>query len=357
MPEPPLNWLRKLDEVNMNSKISIIVPIYNVEKYLEQCIDSLLHQTYTDTEIILVDDGSKDKSSAICDKYAKIDNRIIVIHKNNEGLGYARNSGLEIATGKYVTFIDSDDYADFNMIENLVTAANRNKADTVIGGYKKVDDEGTLLFDEKYNEKIFKDSEVYNNFFSRILGASPNKHDAFRMSVWNGLYSLKIIRENNIKFPSEREFISEDLIFDLEYYKHSKCVSVIEDNSYNYRCNPNSLTQKYKKNKFKMVNDLYNEVSKILKENMCSNDQLLRLQKMYFVNVRECISQEKRNRSKLNFFDQYKNIKEICNNDLLLKIASGYPVKLLGVKQKFFINCLIKQRILVLIFCLELGTL
>lgn len=103
----------------MNDLISLIVPIYNVEKYLDKCIDTIINQTYSNIEIILVDDGSTDASGEICDKWKKKDNRITVIHKLNGGLSSARNAGIDIATGKYIGFIDSDDYIDLEMIETM----------------------------------------------------------------------------------------------------------------------------------------------------------------------------------------------------------------------------------------------
>ena len=106
-------------------KISIIVPIYNVEKYLDRCMQSLLNQTLTDIEIIMVDDGSPDRCPQMCDEYAKKDSRIKVIHKSNAGLGYARNSGLEIATGEYVAFVDSDDYVYTQIYESLYVSAKK----------------------------------------------------------------------------------------------------------------------------------------------------------------------------------------------------------------------------------------
>src|SRR5574344_1424030 len=109
-----------------NPKVSIIVPIYNVEKYLDRCMESLLNQTLKDIEIIMVDDGSPDNCPKMCDEYAKRDKRVKVIHKKNGGLGYARNSGLDIATGEYVAFVDSDDYVDVNMYETLYNFAKDN---------------------------------------------------------------------------------------------------------------------------------------------------------------------------------------------------------------------------------------
>ena len=112
-------------------KVSIIVPIYNVEKYLHQCVNSLLNQILKDIEIILVDDESPDNCPAMCDEYAKQDSRIKVIHKKNEGLGYARNSGLEIATGEYIAFVDSDDYVELDAYQKLYSIAVDKKTDVL----------------------------------------------------------------------------------------------------------------------------------------------------------------------------------------------------------------------------------
>ncbi|CCK83183.1 Protein of unknown function [Lactobacillus equicursoris 66c] len=117
-------------------RISVIVPVYNVQKYLDRCVDSIVKQTYPNLEIILVDDGSKDNSGTMCDGYT--DSRIKVIHKANAGLGMARNSGIEMATGQYIMFVDSDDYIDLDMIEKLYSDLIKAKADTAIGGFKRV---------------------------------------------------------------------------------------------------------------------------------------------------------------------------------------------------------------------------
>ena len=128
-----------------NSKISIIVPIYNVEKYLRKCIDSILNQSYDNLQIILVDDGSPDNCPKICDEYLNKDNRIQVIHKSNGGLSSARNAGIKVANGKYIAFIDSDDYIELNMIEKLVNAIEKSNADLCICGIRWVNKDGTLF--------------------------------------------------------------------------------------------------------------------------------------------------------------------------------------------------------------------
>lgn len=132
-------------------KVSIIVPIYNVEKYLDRCVQSLIHQTLKNIEIILVDDGSPDNCPAMCDEYAKQDNRIKVVHKKNAGLGMARNSGIEVATGEFVAFVDSDDYVDTSMFELLYKEALKTQADAVFCAYQIHDKNrnGEILFSKK----------------------------------------------------------------------------------------------------------------------------------------------------------------------------------------------------------------
>ena len=132
----------------MKDLISVIIPVYNVEKYLKKCLDSVINQTYKNLEIILVDDGSSDKSGLICDEYTKLDKRIKVVHKKNEGLSSARNTGLDIAKGKYISFIDSDDFVSIYMYEIMYKEIIKNNRDIVIARH--------IYFKNK--EPIFKDN-------------------------------------------------------------------------------------------------------------------------------------------------------------------------------------------------------
>ena len=134
--------------------ISIIVPVYNTGKYLKECLDSLIEQTYQDIEIILIDDGSTDMSGYLCDGLAKIDKRVEVIHKQNEGLGLTRNYGLKHAKGKYVLFTDSDDYVDISAIDKMVYSAEKEKAQLVIAGFSKVTEGKKLLYEERYSYEV-----------------------------------------------------------------------------------------------------------------------------------------------------------------------------------------------------------
>ena len=223
--------------------ISIIVPVYNVEKYLKCCIQSILNQTYKNIEIILVDDGSTDNSGIICDEYQKKHKNIKVIHKKNEGLGMARNSGMEIMSGDYVTFIDSDDYIDKDLIEKLYINISKGNYDISKSGFKRVNDDGKVYQNRQYQNEIFQKEDVKNILLPRMIGSLPDKKDSIEMCVCASLYNTKYIKEHNIKFPSERVLISEDLIFNIEYMQFAKAACTIDYVGYNYRFNPNSLTK------------------------------------------------------------------------------------------------------------------
>ena len=325
-------------------KVSVVVPVYNVEQYLQQCVDSLLKQTYKDIEIILVDDGSKDNSPAMCDDYSqKYPDMIKTIHKANGGLGLARNTGMEYAKGEFVIFIDSDDYADEDLIERLVKSADKYNAQVVIGGFKRVDSSGKILFKEEYQEQVYTGEDVINKLFMRMLGSSPERSDAVRMSVWNALYSMKIIEECHARFPSERKLISEDIIFDSEFYPHVQRGVIISSTAYNYRVNEQSLTGKYRPDRFEKVMVLYEELEKRLKALSMPEIAFFCVFRQLFVNIRGCIRQESINCSGYSKKQARENIKSICSDPDLLAIIDYYPVKKLGFKQRMFLN-LIKRK-------------
>ena len=171
--------------------ISIIIPVYNVEEYIEQCIQSVINQTYKKLEIILIDDGSLDKSGKICDAYADRDKRIIVIHKENGGLSDARNKGIDIASGEYITFVDSDDYVEDSFIEDLYTTLINNNAEMSICNIIKVNDKG-----EKIENIGFAEDELVNG--KKILkGICEHKNVIESIVAWNKMYSKDFFREKS----------------------------------------------------------------------------------------------------------------------------------------------------------------
>lgn len=215
----------------MEELISIIVPVYNVEKYLEKCVQTILEQTYKNYELILVDDGSKDGSGLICDEIQKNDNRVKVIHKENGGLSSARNAGIRVARGNFFVFIDSDDTIDATMLERLYAALSESKASLAICSYDFVDEKGKLL--EKKNE--IQDG-VYSSYQMQKLLNSDKYW--YYVTAWNKLYKRSLF--DDIEFPEGK--INEDQFIAHRIVDKADRVVVIKDQLYHYLKRSNSIT-------------------------------------------------------------------------------------------------------------------
>lgn len=217
------------------SIISVIVPIYKVSDYLPKCIDSIIKQTYSDLEIILVDDGSPDDCPKICDKYAEEDNRIKVIHKPNGGLSDARNAGLDIATGEYIGFIDSDDYIDEHMYEDMLSAIEKDDADLCICGYDRVDDDGKIKSSAHYKNALLSQKEAYEML---VQG------NVYFIISCNKLYKREIF--DNLRFKIGRTH-EDEFIMHHVYGECSKIVT-LEKSYYNYLVRESSIIGSVKGN-------------------------------------------------------------------------------------------------------------
>lgn len=222
---------------------SIIVPVYNVETYLDRCVTSLIKQTYKDIEIILVDDGSTDSSSQICDKYKAADNRIQVIHKKNGGLSDARNKGLQIASGEYIFFVDSDDYIDFNTCKNFSYYASLGY-DVLIGDAITVNGNSNLA------HKIEPQKMLHGHQYllsALQAGGSP-------MAAWLNVYRKTFLIENNLYFKFG--ILHEDEQFTPRVFLKAQSVIYTDITFYHYVIRKNSICQK--KDKRKNAQDMYN---------------------------------------------------------------------------------------------------
>lgn len=217
--------------------ISVIVPVYNMEKYLKKCVDSILNQDYKDIELILVDDGSKDSSPLMCDEFADHDDRIKVIHKENGGQGSARNMGLDIAKGEYISFIDSDDWVEPDMYTNLITIAQENDADLAICEVALCHEDGTVLKKKRVNGTlIMTKDEAFSHRFdgSEIVTDSP----------CNKLYKKELFK--NLRYPENR-LLEDSALMYLILDRVQKVVSS-EKIGYNIRCDMGSVSRrKYNK--------------------------------------------------------------------------------------------------------------
>jgi len=338
-------------ERNNNPLISVIVPVYNVENYLEECVLSITGQTYRNIEIILIDDGSKDASGAICDKLQKKDDRIIVVHKENEGLGLTRNAGLSLCKGEYVTFVDSDDWMDLSLIEQLFDAMQKSGTEFSKCGFYKSNDKRQILFQRKYEQEIFEGDKARTKLAPRILGSLPESHDSIEMSVWGCLYKMSIIRDNRIQFYSERKVISEDMPFNFAYLQHANGGVVLSYTGYYYRYNQQSLTTSYRKDRFKATKHFFCIMHEALTEKGYDEEAHTRLNKMFFVYLRMCIAQEKTKASACTMKQARKNIADICSDSYVISTMNQYPIDKLGRKQKIFLK-LIKRRCIWILFLL-----
>ena len=218
---------------NAQYDISIIVPVYNVENYINECIDSILNQTFGKFELILVDDGSKDSSGIICDEYSKKDKRIRVIHKINGGLSSARNVGIDNSSGKYITFIDSDDYISENYIKILYTSIKYNQADIAMVGLKKF-----KLNDKKIEYKLNREISILNSeqcLQNLYCGEWTNF-----VTACGSLYKKDLF--NNIRFPEGK--LNEDLFIIHRLYLESKKVVYNDSKLYFYRYREDSIMNK-----------------------------------------------------------------------------------------------------------------
>lgn len=242
-----------MKENNRNmAKVSIIIPVYNTGKYLYRCIDSVLNQTYRDIELIIVDDGSCEETACICDEIADRDNRIYLIHKQNEGVSAARNTGLDLVMGEYVGFVDSDDWIDDDMFENLVREMETYDADVVMCDATTVWDNGKTEMDTfacLQSNCVLSKSEI-----------TPERQLELAGSSWRALYRSRQLREEEIRFPVGLKF-SEDRIFNMKVLGLSNRFRYIKHSFYNRYMREDSCVNTYHKD-FVNVTLSVNEIMK-----------------------------------------------------------------------------------------------
>ena len=238
------------------AKISVVMPIYKVEKYLAKAIESVLNQTHKDIEVFLIDDGSPDNSGTICDDYAKRDNRIIVIHKQNEGAPAARNIAIEKSNGKYIYFIDSDDWIESTMLEEMYNLAENNTADLVVTGFcMEYYEKGKYVqYQNKIKDRVYSSQQEFRKEAYKYL------NNSILSLPWNKLYLSKTIKEHKIRFPNKKW---DDHHFNMEYLKYVNKVVMSDITMYHwYRSREGSETMiNYQDpNMFEIRKEHYNHV-------------------------------------------------------------------------------------------------
>jgi glycosyltransferase involved in cell wall biosynthesis len=246
-------------------KISLIIPVYNVEKYINQCLDSVINQTYTNIQIILVDDGSTDGCPRICDEYKEKDTRIEVIHKKNGGLADARNAGLRIATGDYIGYVDSDDYIHPKMYEILIKSCIENKSEISMCRFQIFENTATEHDYAQINTKTFTSDEILSAYINE------NTEELITPSVWCKLFKKEIVEE--LKFPTGK--LCEDIVYTTKAFRKADKIMYLDAELYYYRqrmgsiMNDNSVLVK----RIQQEIEQYNDRLEFVKQNC--NDELI----------------------------------------------------------------------------------
>lgn len=323
-------------------KVSIIVPVYNVEEYLDQCVNSLINQSLKEIEIILVNDGSKDNSGNICDQFEAIDKRVIVINQKNQGLSGARNTGLEFAHADYVVFLDSDDWLEHDTCEIAYNIAIQEKYDLVfwqmIKEYRNSSMEALGIF---RSSKSFKGKEV-KNLHRRIAGPigkekeMPNLIDSIA-PAWGKLYNLKLIKENNIKFIDTQIIGSEDIFFNFQYFYYLKSAFYLDKHLIHYRKdNVTSLTKSHGSTLFPRFLKLFEYMEAEIDNKNLSLEFREALNNRVSISMMNVGLSEVSPRNKKNFIQKIRSLRSYLNSPVYRNSYINFSLKFLPIHWKIF---------------------
>lgn len=325
--------------------VSVVVPVFNVVSYLERCDSSIRKQSYSNLEIVYVDDGSTDGSGRMCDMLAKRP-ATRVVHKENAGLGFARNTGMEAATGRYVVFLDPDDYYDGGLINDLVAPVADGATEFTLAGFTRV--EGGKAIPRSLpdvGEPISGNRLVMSRVFTRMLGYFPGKDDYVEMSACARLYDLDLIKRESLWFNSEHECLSEDLDFNSRYLQHVGSALCTGSVGYFYCDNEGSLTNRYRPDRFRKQKELHARFWRVADELGLGEDAHVRIDNTFASIARYCIKLEylRAHGGGCSRQEMLAAIKEICSDESLrsaLERLSACPVP----KKNRMVNDLISRR-------------
>ncbi len=316
--------------------VSVIVPAYNMEKYISRCLDALCNQSYRDVEVLIIDDGSKDRTYEIANMYAQSDSRVSVIHKENGGVSSARNLGIEKAHGEYILFADPDDQIENDCIEVLVGAMTGSNADLVSCQYSRWDDSGKRLEDYDFITGI-RSFGSDKDIIDFILCELADYHVGYE--VWNKLYKIGIIRDNNIRF-SEKCRIGEDLAFNVKYMINTNEISNISERCVRYNIrgdsamgNHTDLLRRIIENNI-LLEDIWNYIS--------AGDKKIFVEKFPLIYIK-LMEKAYVGHTPLEIVDSFKNIED--NNftqaiyskleDYKDELVAVYPAEIGNIKFRY----------------------
>lgn len=247
-------------------KVSIVVPVYKVEKYLVRCVKSLSNQTLRDIEIILVDDGSPDNCGHMCDEFEKADSRIKVVHKKNGGLSSARNAGLEVATGETVGFVDSDDNVELTMYEELYETLISNQVDFAMSDYLRIENENlNYIKTTNLREGYFSGEDIKKEIYPQLI-MGRNLDYGPLLSVWHCLYKRDFLKKNNLKFANDVKWSEDNLFSAMVGYYANSFYYLKNRPLYHYYNNPGTITTSYKQGSWEVYSRMNDYLQKFFSE-------------------------------------------------------------------------------------------
>lgn len=317
--------------------ISVVIPVYNKVQYLDRCLESVVKQDYDNTQIILIDDGSSDGSEHLCDSWAEKDSRIQVMHKKNAGLGMARNSGLELAQGKYISFVDADDSISLDYLSQLYAAISLNNADIAFCGFTKVERNGTTTLLEAPDKTLYSGKAEIAQLICDVIAHPPTTSgQGFTgQSQCTALYDREFYISNNLRNLSEHEIISEDVFFNISALKCAKTVVIVPTYPYYYYYTDNSLTSGYRKDRFEAVIVFREKLLELLKDDIEEFPELAqRIDRNFMDFLIHCIRNEVVY-YKANGKDKcMQKINSAISHPVTKHILKYYPINLLPIKQR-----------------------
>ena len=320
--------------------ISIIVPIYNIEKYLARSIESLIGQTYPHLEIILVNDGSKDQSLSICQEYAKKDKRIVIIDKVNEGVSIARNTGIEAATGKYIGFIDPDDWVEPDMYEKLYNQLKKWDAPVSLCNYFKDSKKRSSPKTFAFKDEVLRGEEVTQKLVNNMVGMPDlmPTNVVIMGCVWRGLFKKEFLDAHELRF-SPGLTIMEDLVFMVQTLLKCECVAIEQGAYYHYVQNPSSALHTYNKRLWEDQIKVYHLLEQTFIEMGIEEEMQSRLDFRYIGMVLSAIKNETYMKKNSDLKDTVANIRQICQDEKLKFVLERVkpiqvPEKKVVTKQK-----------------------
>jgi len=331
--------------------ISIIVPVYNVELYLEKCLDSLVNQTFKNIEILLVNDGSTDSSAGICDKYAANDNRVKVFHIENAGVSNARNIGITSATGDYLMFVDSDDWMNLETCEIAYEKATQTGAEIIFWSWYK--EEPGKSFKVTYLESnsdmlVTNDVEKLKRRCIGLLGyelADPVKTDAFN-TPWAKLYLRKFVLDSGILYKERKKVGMEDVLFNVEILQKVSKVAYLPKYLYHYRQdNPNSLTKVDTAAFFSKFNNLFDEIKAIPQK----DEEKMAFSNRIAVSIINLMLSITAKHNKGTFSSRIKRVNEILYDARISTALNNLELNFFPIHWKvFFLAAKYKQGLMIL---------